>query len=577
MEAITDPAVAEVWVMKSSQVGWTELLLNAVGFYIHQDPSPILLVQPTLEMSEAFSKDRLAPMLRDTPALRDKVADPRARDSGNTLLHKSFPGGHITIAGANSPSGLASRPIRVVLFDEVDRFPTSAGSEGDPVSLGRKRSLTFWNRKVLAGSTPTVKGFSRIEAGFEQTDQRFYMVPCPHCAAFQRLTWAQVRWPDGQPELAVYVCQHCGEEIPESEKPAMLRAGEWRSSRPFNGLAGFHISELYSPWSTWADMAVSFLRAKRLPETLQSWINTSLGESWEDQADKLEPDGILARRESYTASSLPPGVLMLTVGTDVQDDRLEWTVWGWGVEEEAWRVEHGVILGDPAGASTWADHDAMLARRFTTDDGRELPIEAACVDSGGHYSQSVYRYCQPRRRRRVWAIKGTGGPGRLAWPKRPGRGGKGRANVWPVGVDTIKDVIFGRFRRCLEPGPGYIHLDGTTDAVAVEQITSEVQVYRIAQGRRIKAWKPRRAGIAQEQLDTLVYAYAAMLGRGGSSLLEARAGAVSRRASSSSSSGPDDQGDPPPAPPAPGFAESERRARIAPARPRRGGWVRGWK
>ena len=187
--------------MKSAQVGWTEILNNCIGFHVHQDPAPMLLVQPTLEMAEAWSKDRLAPMVRDTPALSEKIADPRSRDSGNTLLHKKFAGGHLTVAGANSPAGLASRPIRIVLFDEVDRYPASAGTEGDPISLGKKRTATFWNRKVLAGSTPTIKGSSRIEAGFDSGDQRFYQVPCPHCGEFQRLVWAQVQWPEGQPEL----------------------------------------------------------------------------------------------------------------------------------------------------------------------------------------------------------------------------------------------------------------------------------------------------------------------------------------------------------------------------------------
>lgn len=267
MDAIADPAVREVIVQKSAQVGWTEILLNVIGYHVHQDPSPILMVQPTLEMAEAFSKDRLAPMVRDTPALRGLIADPRSRDSGNTLLHKTFPGGHITMAGANSPAGLASRPIRLALFDEVDRFPVSAGAEGDPVSLGRKRTTTFWNRKTLMGSTPTVKGESRIEAAFEGGDQRYYYVPCPHCDEFQRLVWAQVKWDEGQPDTARYVCQHCGTMLTDADKPQMLRAGEWRASRPSQGIASFHISELYSPWVTWPEMARSFLEAKRLPET----------------------------------------------------------------------------------------------------------------------------------------------------------------------------------------------------------------------------------------------------------------------------------------------------------------------
>lgn len=523
MDAVGDPTIRELWVMKSAQVGWTEILNNVVGFHVDQDPAPMLMVQPTLEMAEAWSKDRLAPMVRDTPCLRDRIADPKARDSGNTLLHKKFTGGHLTIAGANSPAGLASRPIRVVLFDEVDRYPASAGTEGDPISLGKKRTATFWNRKVLAGSTPTVKGSSRIEAGFDASDQRFYFVPCTQCGAMQRLVWAQVRWPEGTPEAAVYVCQHCGAELDERDKREMLIHGEWRASRPSNGIAGFHISELYSPWSTWAEMAVAFLQAKRFPETLQTWINTALGECWEDKGETLEPTGLARRREAYTKASLPGGVTLLTVGTDVQDDRIEVFVYGWGADEEAWLVEHVVLRGDPGQPQVWAEHDEVLKRRYRTDAGRELVIEAACVDSGGHYTEAVYRYCAARKRFRVWAIKGRGGPGQLVWPRRPGRAAKLRVDVWLIGVDTIKDVIYGRLKKVTEPGPGCFHFCADADESFFEQLASETLVHRMVQGRRVRMWKPRTSGARQEALDGTVYAYAAMVGRGGRDLLARRA------------------------------------------------------
>ena len=509
--------------MKSAQVGWTEIVNNVIGFHVDQDPEPILLVQPTLEMAEAWSKDRLAPMVRDTPALQGKIADPKARDSGNTLLHKSFTGGRLTIGGANSPAGLASRPIRIVLFDEVDRFPASAGTEGDPIALGVKRTRTFWNRKVLMGSTPTIKGASRIEVAFEQSDQRHYFVPCPHCDEFQRLVWANVRWPDGRPEEAVYVCQHCGVELTDADKPTMLERGEWRSSQPFTGVAGFHISELYSPWSTWAEMAVGFLRAKKLPETLQTWINTSLGECWEDSGEKLEGGALAARIEGYVPDHVPAGVRVITAGTDCQDDRLEVTLWGWGEDEEAWRLGHHVLRGDPGQGQLWNEHDALLRRRYRTDDGRQLVVEACCVDSGGHFTQQVYAYCAARKRFRIWAIKGAAGQGRLIWPKRASRAGKTRANLWVIGVDAAKDVLHGRLKKVLEPGPGYVHFDADTEKDYLEQLTNEVVVSKMHAGRRVRVWKLRAGGARVEALDCMVYAYAALQGRGGAALLRTRA------------------------------------------------------
>jgi phage terminase large subunit GpA-like protein len=259
-----------------------------------------MLMQPTLEMAEAWSKDRFAPMVRDTPVLREKIADPKSRDSGNTLLHKNFTGGHLTVVGANSPSSLASRPIRILLCDEVDRFPVSAGTEGDPINLAKKRTATFGNRKILMGSTPTVKGASRIESAFQESDQRYYFVPCPDCGEFQRLLWEQVKWDEGKPETAHYVCKHCGTLISDESKPEMLRRGEWRASHPFNGVAGFHISELYSPWSSWPEMAIAHTRAKRLPETLQTWVNTALGETWEIDASTVEPGSLLEREKPTT-------------------------------------------------------------------------------------------------------------------------------------------------------------------------------------------------------------------------------------------------------------------------------------
>lgn len=528
MDAVTDPSVDQIVVMKSAQVGYTEVLNNVIGFHVDQDPCSIMLVQPSQDAAEDYSRDRLAPMIRDTPCLRSKFESDKARSSSNTLRHKKFPGGLLALALANSPASLSSKPIRVLLCDEVDKYKPSGRQHGDPIAQAKKRTQAFWNRKTLIGGTPTIKGSSRIEAAFGESDQRFFFVPCPYCDAFQRLTWPNVRWPDAEPESAVYVCQACGKEILDAQKRDMLARGEWRSTKPFNGIAGFHISELYSPFSTWPAMAVSFLREKKLPETFQDWINEALGETWEQKGDTVDPSALANRRESYTRASLPPGALMLTVGTDVQEDRLESTVWAFGADEEMWRVEHVVLPGDPGQPALWADHDELLRRRYPTDDGRVLGIEACCVDSGGHFTEQVYRYCAKRKRFRVWAIRGVGGPGRLIWPKRPGRGAKVRVNVWSIGVDTIKELIYGRLNKVLEPGPGYLHFDADCDDEWLAQLTSETVVLRQVQSRRVRVWKPKSSGVRQEALDATNYAYAAMIGRGGAELLRRRAATMPR-------------------------------------------------
>ena len=590
MDAITDPTVREIWVMKSAQVGWTEIVNNVIGYHVDLDPAPMLVVQPSIELAEAWSKDRLAPMIRDTPCLQGKIADAKSRDSGNTILHKSFRGGRLTIAGANAPRGLASRPIRIVLFDEIDGYPASAGTEGDPIALGKKRLTTFWNRKMLAGSTPTIKGSSRIEHGFMQSDQRYYFVPCPHCGEKQRLVWSQVRWPEGRPEEACYVCQHCGTEIDDAGKAWFLGydvigheadgteirrdRGEWRGTKPFDGRAGFHISELYSPWSTWAQMATSFVLEKKLPETLQTWINTSLGETWEDSGETLEPKGLLSRAESYNADSVPSGVRLITLGVDVQDDRLEATFFGWGDDEEAWRLGHRVLRGDPGQAALWLELEQLVLAQFATEDGRTLLVEATCVDSGGHFTQQVYSFAMKHKRRRVFAIKGAGGQGRLAWPKKAGKAKGKNVAVWLIGVDTIKALIYGRLKRIPQPGPGYIHFDADTDQEWLEQLTSETVVLKMSQGRRVRMWRPRATGIRQEALDCTVYAYAAMIARGGAQMLAQRANKAAKAAEADAT----EQAPPVVEAPAPSLATVARQQKQRAARGLRPrvGWAKGY-
>lgn len=530
MDLYNDPEVREVWIMKSAQVGMTEALNNIIGYIIDRKPGPMMIMQPTVEMVEAWSKDRLAPMLESSPALRAKVSQPRSKDGANTLRHKTGPGWRLSMSGANSAAGLRMRSVRDLFCDEIDVYPENTGKDGDPISQARKRQVTFWNRKLFVGSTPTVKGASAIEAGFEKTDMRFLHLPCPHCtkeagelSGFQRLRWPQIKWNDGDPNSAAYQCEHCGKLIGHHEKQWMLDRRKWVATKPFDGVVGLHIWEAYSNFVTWAEIVQEFLKAKDLPDKLQTWVNTSLGETYIDEGNTPKAEGLLARRESYTAETVPAGVLLITMGTDVQDDRLESTIYGYGADEQCWRLGQIILRGDPGGSALWAEHDEVLKRRFPTDDGRTLVIEAACVDSGGHFTQHVYAYCQKRTRNRVWAIKGAAGVGRLIWPRQATRTKKTRAMVWIIGVDTAKDLIYTRLNKVDKPGPGYIHFDADTTQGWLDQLTSEVKTFKTLGGRKVAQFKPKTTEVKQEGLDTTVYAYAAMVGRGGAALLSARA------------------------------------------------------
>lgn len=508
MDAFSDPTVEMVVVKSSAQVGKTEILNNVVGYYIDQDPAPILVVQPTLEMGHAWSKDRLAPMLRDTPALKGKVKEPRSRDSGNTLRHKVFPGGHLTISGANSSASLASRPIRVVLCDEIDRFSPSAGSEGDPVSLAWKRATTFWNRKLGLFSTPTIKGASRIDSAYEESDQRRFYVPCPDCGHFQHLKFAQVRWDKDDIDSGVYVCENCGSCWDDVARWKAVNKGEWRATAEFNGVAGFHLGVWCSPWVTVKEVIARFLEAKKFPERLQVVVNTDFGEVWEDQGETVDEAGLLERREPY-GPEVPPGVGLLTAGVDVQDDRIEVTVNGWGKDEESWVIDHQVIYGDPSAPAVWEDLDQYLLKQWPAALGQTMRLQAVAVDTGGHYTQMAYDFCRPRYRRRVWAIKGVSGPGKPVWNRKPSRNNIGKVHLWLVNGDAGKEVLYARLRSVTEPGPGYCHFSLDRGPEYFKQLTAEKVVTKYHKGQPRREWtKPDQA--RNEALDCWVYSYAAL-------------------------------------------------------------------
>ena len=505
MDAFNDPDIQRIAFIKSAQVGATEILLNVIGYYIDQDPAPMLIMQPTLQMAQAFSKDRLATMIRDSEKIRDCVKDPRSRDSGNTVLSKKFAGGNLNIVGSNSASGLASRPIRIVLADEVDRYESSAGAEGDPISLATKRTTTFWNKKIYMCSTPTIKGLSRIETAFEESDKRYYYVPCPECNVKQILKWKNVVWDENKPETANYACDECGSIIDESKKQWMLKHGEWIASEPKSDTAGFHISELYSVWSTWADMAKSFLEAKKQPEMLKTWINTALGESWEEQGETIEHEELLERRLNYDSATIPEAVLVLTAGVDTQKDRLELQMVGWGVNYESWVIEYKIFWGDPNAANVWQELDNYLKNRFKTETGRVLTISCTCIDSGGHHTNQVYQFTKPRQGRRIFAIKGLSQAGKPI-ANRPTFVGKNKAVLYGVGVDSAKEAIFARLSS--EPEDTTLHFCSDLDEEYFKQLTAEKRVTKFVRGRKTLIWKQIRP--RNEALDTLVYNFAAI-------------------------------------------------------------------
>lgn len=508
MDALSEEGIDRIVLMTSSQVGKTEVLNNIIGFYISQDPAPILVMQPTLEIAETWAKDRLSPMLRDTPCLQNLVADPRARDSGNTILHKKFLGGHVTAVGANSPAGLASRPIRILLADEVDRYPISAGTEGDPLSLAIKRTATFWNRRVVLASTPTIKGISRIESEYLRSDQRKYFCKCPHCEHKQVLVWGNVKWPEGKPDQAQYACEECGVLWTEADRRSAVRWGEWKATKPTKNIAGFHLNELYSPWSSIADIAIAFLNAKKSAETLKAWVNTSLGESWEEDAERIDSATIASRLERWDSNAVPNKILAITCGVDCQNDRLEIERVGWCVDEECYSLEHRVIFGDPSTPDLWKALDEYLLTPTIRRDGIVLPVEATCIDSGGHYTQAVYKFCRERFRRRVYAIKGKGGQGIPIWPKRASKNNSGRVNLFFIGVDAAKDIIYARL-KIADVGPGYCHFPIGRDRAYFDQLTSEIIQTKYSKGFATRVYC-LPSGKRNEALDIRVYAYAAL-------------------------------------------------------------------
>lgn len=509
MDAVSDPEIADVVVQKSSQIGYTEFLTNCLGYFIERAPAPMLMIMPDLNIAESFSLDRFSAMIRDTPILRNKLAPQKRGSDKNTRMYKKFPGGHLTFVGANAPSGLASRPIKILLFDEVDRMPLSSGGkdgEGDPITLALKRSTTFYDRKAVYGGTPTVKGVSRIESLFENSDKRFYFMPCPHCKHAFKFEWHLVIWPEGDPERAKIRCPECGKDVSERQRQKMISLGKWKATAA-SKVAGFFLNELYSPWVTPAKMAAAFLIAKKRPETLQVFVNTSLGETWEDKALTVDASGLLTRVERYPAE-VPAGVLLITAGVDIQADRIEILFVGHGLEGEAWIIKPLVLTGDPTRLEVWQRLDDQLATRFEHEKGYKLPVAGVCIDSG-YLTSQVYAYCKGKFARRVFCIKGVTGAKPLVGRPSGKRSAK-FPKLFPIGVDNGKDTLFSRL-KIAEPGPGYIHYPDNLPPDFFTQLTNEKMVTRYVKGQPTRVWiKKSKSGGRNEILDMFIYSLAAL-------------------------------------------------------------------
>lgn len=504
--SVTSP-VQRVVLMFGAQLGKTEVGLNWIGYVMDHAPAPMLVVTPTLEVRKRWVRQRLDPMLSETPVLRGIVDARSKRDAGNSEDMKDFPGGMLVLGGANSPASLASMPIRFVLCDEVDRFPWEVGQEGDPLGLIDERTKTFPRRKVCLVSTPTVKGLSRIEREYDASDQREYHVPCPHCGEYQVLRW---RHDDGNYGLihskatgrVFYACRHNGCEIDEHHKPAMLAAGRWIARYPERKVRGYHLNGLYSPLGlgfTWAELWRDWQAAHGDTSNLKRFINTTLGEVWEEEGESADGLALITRLEDYPDT--PPWNI-ITAGVDVQKDRLEATIVGWGEDEESWHIDHIILDGDTALPDVWDDlHDAL------SDAG----VHYAAIDSGYNTSM-VYAFVETRR----WcvAIKGVTGLGRpliederkrrqrLRHRRRKG------VSPEPVGVDQGKSIVYARLKQTV-PGPGYIHFkrDPAFDDEYFAQLAAEKLVTKVKGGRPFQEWVQTRP--RNEALDCAVYALAA--------------------------------------------------------------------
>lgn len=535
MNAFTQPGIQKVAVMSSSQIGKSDIMNNVIGRFAHLDPCPIMMIQPTIELAEDYSKSRISPMIRDTKVLNGLFYDikskngkyeAKTRDGNNTILSKIFPGGRLVMCGANSPAGLASRPVRILLADEVDRFPESAGGEGDPVGLAEKRMTTFWNRVMGLFSTPTNEGESRIEDEYIAGTQEEWQYKCPNCGEYHALRYIDFETDHtehqdkkGRKIVIVndvrWVCPDCGFYFTEQKIKATQQKYIPQNPEAINnGIRSFWLNAFSSPWLSWKKIMGEWLEAKGDPNKEKVIVNTRFGEPYSLDDNLADAMPLMKRREQYGAS-LPEGVLLLTAGVDVQDNRLEYEVCGWGFGEECWGIVKGMILSRPDLSDTWDELDKILDRVYRFADGKGLKVYRTFVDSGGHYTGHVYRYCGKHNNR--FPIKGYANRPGIELLYKLGKETGCKVPLIILGVDDGKQQVFNRL-AIQEVGDGYFHfgLDGDKELahrgyneVYFKGLLSEEKKLVKRNGTLKNVWVPK-SGVRNEPLDLRVYNLAAM-------------------------------------------------------------------
>lgn len=515
----SDPCDTVVF-QKAAQIGATEAGNCWLGYIVDLCPGPTMMVQPTVDMLKRLTKQRLDPMFEETPRLSEKISDKKSRESSNTMFIKEFPGGIMMLAGANSPTGLRSAPIRFLFLDEVDAYPEDCGGEGSPKKLAEARTRTFKrNRKIFIASSPTIKYHSEIESSFEETDQRYYFVPCPHCGHFQILQFDNLRWEEGKYDSVYYSCNKCGEAIEEGAKNQMLAAGEWRATAESKNkkAVGYHLSALYSPlgWFSWSDIAKEWEEAQGDVLALKTFVNTVLGETWQEKGEAPDWERLYRLKEDYQRGTVPKGALMLTAGIDVQRDRYELEITGWGRNLESWSIDYIRIEGDPFSEESIDKLKEIIFGNYESEEGFIFNISKAAIDSGDN-TQNVYNLVRSISDPRLIAVKGQASGGLLVAPPRPvdvksdGRVFRRGLNYYPVAVSMAKDELYSWLRSdpAIEgPNPrGYCHFpDYGVDYF--KQLTAEEKKKVIRRGVATYAWEKIRE--RNEALDCRVYSRAA--------------------------------------------------------------------